>query len=50
MNNPHDEELLDLRVQVQDIVKNLSSQSYQKIRLCQLGEGFIDNQFECGAN
>ena len=44
MNNPHDEELLDVQVQVQDIVKNLSCQSYQQTRLRQLKEGFIDNQ------
>ena len=44
MNNPHDEELLDFQVQVQDIVKNLSCQSYQQTRLRQLKEGFIDNQ------
>ena len=44
INNPHDEELLDFQVQVQDIVKNLSCQSYQRTRLCQLKEGFIDNQ------
>ena len=30
MNNPHDEELLDVQVQVQDIVNNLSCQSYQQ--------------------
>ena len=46
MNNLHDEELLDLQVHVHDIVKNLSCQSYQKTRLCQLWEGFIDNQFQ----
>ena len=44
MNNPHDEELLDLQVQTQDIVKNLACQSYQQTRLCPLKEGFIDNQ------
>ena len=43
MNNPHDEEIFYLQVQVEDIVKNLSCQSYQQTRLRQL-EGFIDNQ------
>ena len=43
MNNLHDEELLDIQVQVHDIVKNLSCQSYQQRSLCQL-KGFIDNQ------
>ena len=66
MNNPHDEELLDVQVQVQDIVKNLSCQSYQQTRLRQLKERFTDNQiitisyvfsrktticsFKCGTN
>ena len=30
INNLHDEELLELQAQVEDIVKNLSCQSYQK--------------------
>ena len=41
MNNPHHEELLDIQVQVQDIVKNSSCQSYQETRLRQLKEGFM---------
>ena len=44
MNILHDEELLDRQVQLQDIVKNLYCQSYQKARLHQLQEKFIDNQ------
>ena len=34
MNDPHDEELLDLQVQLQDIVEYLYCQSYQKASVC----------------
>ena len=40
--NPHDEDLLDLQVQLQEIVKNLSCQSYQKAQLHQLQEELIN--------
>ena len=44
MNNPHDKELLDLHIQLQDIVKNLYYQSYQRAIIHQFQKGFIDNQ------
>ena len=44
MYAPHDEELLDVQCQLQDIIRYLTSQSYQSAELRQLQDGIIENQ------
>ena len=44
MYAPHDEELLDVQCQLQDIIRYLTCQSYQSAKLRQLQDGIIDNQ------